>query len=585
MPARRRGQNKARAADFDAAIPGASAAIPAAYTIPTASTVPAAIPAAIPAAAAANATTLQNPRRRQLPVRYRTTDAAHAGPDEGEVFNLDNISGDEEELGNLPAPTAVAPAGSNPSPLQTVTSTVRTDPLATGNLKQTKGPTDISHFYQIDTDTKTKTCIPCETLHKIDTTHKVMVYAGSTSCSAPHTHAFNHHTKLYLEAAERFGWRIQIKDLNEYLAEGWSLTTIREWLKKSPCMMQSLGPPPNQGSGALLVGMSFPEDRIPDFMLDEMHRQIVKFIVADDQAINMIECPEFRRLIRLLRPEIGESGLFHRTKAREMVIEQWQEYFLALKQDLAIIKDQIIEKVDYIQARHDRFHETIVRGNEEGWFQDDNGDPTQLPVVELLLNEPTRWDSVYVMINHLQTLRQAVIAFFDAWAQRGISEKKLCEMDWQFLQDLEVILEAPHAAQQKLSSESTPMLSHAVPTFEELADGWESIGLHAPHCKPVIDIGLTWASKYTDRMGATHAYSVAMFIDPAMWMSWMDSRWKKDRVDDAKEFILKLMQSKRVENSNSMHSHERCHAHSAHVAMDFLGRMHMCCITTTVAKR
>ncbi|KAG1763205.1 hypothetical protein EV702DRAFT_1051928 [Suillus placidus] len=60
-----------------------------------------------------------------------------------------------------------------------------------------------------------------------------------------------------------------------------------------------------------------------------------------------------------------------------------------------------------------------------------------------------------------------------------------------------------------------------------------------------------------------------------MWMSWMDSRWKKDRVDDAKEFILKLMQSKRVENSNSMHSHERCHAHSAHVAMDFLGRMHI----------
>jgi hypothetical protein len=50
----------------------------------------------------------------------------------------------------------------------------------------------------------------------------------------------------------------------------------------------------------------------------------------------MIECPEFRCLIHLLRPEIGETGLFHRTKAREMVIEQLQEYFLVLKKDLAV---------------------------------------------------------------------------------------------------------------------------------------------------------------------------------------------------------------------------------------------------------
>ncbi|KAG1782088.1 hypothetical protein EV702DRAFT_1041804 [Suillus placidus] len=248
----RRGQNKAQAAAVSA-IPAASAAIPAAIhtaiPIPTAipTAIPATIPAAIPATAAANATTFQHPRRQQLPVRYRISNAAHAGPDEGEVFDLNNVSGDEEELENLPAPAAMAPVGSNPSPLQTVTSTVRTDPLATGNLKQTKGPTDINHFYQIDPDTKRKTCIPCETLHEIDTTHKVMVYAGSTASSAPRTHAFTHHTELYLEAAEHFGWCIQIKDLNERLAEGWSLKTIREWLKKSPCTMQSLGPPLNKG--------------------------------------------------------------------------------------------------------------------------------------------------------------------------------------------------------------------------------------------------------------------------------------------------------------------------------------------------
>ncbi|KAG1817650.1 uncharacterized protein BJ212DRAFT_1299175 [Suillus subaureus] len=103
-------QNKTRAAALPAvtAIPTASAAIPAAADFSTAAAIPAAIPTTIPtvipAAAAANSTTLQNPHWQQLPVRYRTSDAAHTGPDEGEVFDLDNVSGDEEEPGNLPVP-------------------------------------------------------------------------------------------------------------------------------------------------------------------------------------------------------------------------------------------------------------------------------------------------------------------------------------------------------------------------------------------------------------------------------------------------------------------------------------------------
>ncbi|KAG2146450.1 uncharacterized protein EDB93DRAFT_1104429 [Suillus bovinus] len=245
-----------------------------------------------------------------------TSDAACTGPDEGKSFDLENISGDEEESGNPPAPTAIAPP-----------------PAISSRLK---GPTDISHFYQIDPDTKVKTCIPCVSLHEIDKTHKVQVYSGSTASSAPHNHAFFHHTELYLEAVERFGWCITIKNLSERLAEGWTLTTICEWLKKSPCTMQSLSPPPNQGFHASqLAGTSSPEDVIPDFTLDKMHFQIVKFIVANDQAINMIECPEFRCLIRLLLPR---TSLFHCTKARKMVIEQWQEYLMALKKDLLSYK-------------------------------------------------------------------------------------------------------------------------------------------------------------------------------------------------------------------------------------------------------
>jgi hypothetical protein len=54
------------------------------------------------------------------------------------------------------------------------------------------------------------------------------------------------------------------------------------------------------------------------------------------QAINIVECPEFRRLIRLLRPSVNETDIYHRTKIRELVIDAFHEYFNALKKDLAV---------------------------------------------------------------------------------------------------------------------------------------------------------------------------------------------------------------------------------------------------------
>ncbi|KAG2034353.1 hypothetical protein BDR03DRAFT_984456 [Suillus americanus] len=112
-------------------------------------------------------------------------------------------------------------------------------------------------------------------------------------------------------------------------------------------------------------------------------------------------------------------------------------------------------------------------------------------------------------------------------------------------QDLEVILEVLHAAQQAMSSESTPTLSGAVPTFERLIEGWNHIANHFPHFAPLISIGLLWADKYDDRMGATNAYAVSMFIDPASQMSWMEHHWGQQQTNDAKKFIMKLMHAKR----------------------------------------
>lgn len=109
------------------------------------------------------------------------------------------------------------------------------------------------------------------------------------------------------------------------------------------------------------------------------------------------------------------------------IIDEYTVTDFSIVDDTWTVENQIIKKADYVQAlrakpleqarnivqlirasnqRCDRFRDTILRGNEEGWFRDDKGELTQLPVVELLLDEPTRWDSVYVMLNRLRTLRQ-----------------------------------------------------------------------------------------------------------------------------------------------------------------------------------
>jgi hypothetical protein len=95
-----------------------------------------------------------------------------------------------------------------------------------------------------------------------------------------------------------------------------------------------------------------------------------------------------------------------------------------------VIEGKTIEKDMYVQAirlkaldrtrllirtirasdkRHSSFRVIITTGNDEKWFQDDSGASIQLPVVQLLHDEPTRWDSAYVMLNCLRTLRQVSI--------------------------------------------------------------------------------------------------------------------------------------------------------------------------------
>jgi hypothetical protein len=57
-------------------------------------------------------------------------------------------------------------------------------------------------------------------------------------------------------------------------------------------------------------------------------------------------------------------------------------------------------------ARRDEFNSMIVNGNkDELWIDEESGKVITLKTLQLLKDVPTRWDSVYKMLNRLRELR------------------------------------------------------------------------------------------------------------------------------------------------------------------------------------
>jgi hypothetical protein len=60
------------------------------------------------------------------------------------------------------------------------------------------------------------------------------------------------------------------------------------------------------------------------------------------QSINVIENREFRDLLLLLREDLKDSDIPHRTKVRQAIVEAWVIYINALKAELAVREPVIL---------------------------------------------------------------------------------------------------------------------------------------------------------------------------------------------------------------------------------------------------
>lgn len=157
---------------------------------------------------------------------------------------------------------------------------------------------------------------------------KKYTYSHTTSTTSLRPHIERNHLDYYLSIYKEKGWAIQLPGL---------VSQARSQSAKEASASQVR--------------------RSGEFSQQKFHEHLLKFIVADDQvcdicvffscslrlcflvpnhkSLNVVECPEFRQLLLLLRSDLKDTDIPRRTKQRELLLQAWKEYFQVLRSNLA----------------------------------------------------------------------------------------------------------------------------------------------------------------------------------------------------------------------------------------------------------
>ncbi|KIJ21095.1 hypothetical protein PAXINDRAFT_6876 [Paxillus involutus ATCC 200175] len=206
---------------------------------------------------------------------------------------------------------------------------------------------------------------------------RMYTYSQNTSNTNLHGHIEKYHLHVYLTEADHNNWSIQIEAAKAAFSVGYTFTTLQEALQKPGASIRALPPAPQPGPGdsppELAGSQPFSLGAgLPSFSPPVFHQFLVRFIVANNQSppvpltfqppsllyntssvepaltrvplamepvhpymipglrpsgsipvhpntlsLNVIECPEFWQLLLLLRQDLHDSQIPHRTKLRK----------------------------------------------------------------------------------------------------------------------------------------------------------------------------------------------------------------------------------------------------------------------------
>ena len=73
-----------------------------------------------------------------------------------------------------------------------------------------------------------------------------------------------------------------------------------------------------------------------------------------------------------------------------------------------------------------------------------------------------------------------------------------------------MVTSVPHAAQESLSSESTPTLSYSLPFYHAITDKWERMQQGHILLSPYIEIGIQKVKEYIDKSKLSRTYLLSV---------------------------------------------------------------------------
>ncbi|KAJ7936657.1 hypothetical protein B0H13DRAFT_1469856, partial [Mycena leptocephala] len=129
-------------------------------------------------------------------------------------------------------------------------------------------------------------------------------FSRTTSSGVLRKHLYEHHVDAWVEGCDKLKIPIKAKEAASHV----DAYRVRK----------------HQKTGA--TSNSEPGKKRTPFSQEAFVDAIVEFIVGDDQSINIVENEQLRAILLMLRAELKDSDIPHRSKIRSRIMEVWDDH-------------------------------------------------------------------------------------------------------------------------------------------------------------------------------------------------------------------------------------------------------------------
>ncbi|KAF7358762.1 HAT family dimerization domain-containing protein [Mycena sanguinolenta] len=162
--------------------------------------------------------------------------------------------------------------------------------------------------------TQKRECLFCKQQNSANPHVGTTKFSTNTSTGVLRKHLYEHHLAAWVEGCDRMKIPITAKEAAPHVEQ----YRIRKNQKTSSTSTQEPGRQRTQFSQEAFVDA------------------IVEWIVSDDQSLNVVENQQLRNIFLMLRSELKDSDIPHRTKIRQRVMEIWDEHLDKLESEMAL---------------------------------------------------------------------------------------------------------------------------------------------------------------------------------------------------------------------------------------------------------